>query len=69
MELLSVLVVLCGHQCTCAIKWSGVDVYMCADICMCVENKQFELLWFVFESVYVDLHYDQISLTFPAGSV
>ena len=26
------------------------------DICMCVVNKQFELLEFVFESVYVDLH-------------
>ena len=36
---------------------------------MCVVNKQFELLEFVFESVYVDLQYDEISLTFPAGSV
>ena len=32
-------------------------------------NKQFELLEFVFDSVYVDLHYDEISLTFTAGSV
>ena len=39
------------------------------DVCMCVVNKQFELLEFVFESVYVDLQYDQISLTFTAGSV
>ena len=31
---------------------------------MCVVNKQFELLEFVFESVYVDLQYDEISLTF-----
>ena len=41
----------------------------CDDICMCVENKQFELLEFVFDSVYVDLEYDEISLTFTAGSV
>ena len=27
----------------------------CDDICMCVVNKQFELLEFVFEYVYVDL--------------
>ena len=39
------------------------------DICMCVVNKQFELLEFVFESVYVALQYDEISLTFTAGSV
>ena len=36
---------------------------------MCVVNKQFELLDFGFDSVYVDLHYDEISLTFTAGSV
>ena len=36
----------------------------CYDICMCVVNKQFELLEFVFDSVYVD-----ISLTVTAGSV
>ena len=36
---------------------------------MCVVNKQFELLGFVFESVYVDLQYEEISLTFTAGSV
>ena len=29
---------------------------------MCVVNKQFELLEFVFDSVYVDLKYDEISL-------
>ena len=39
------------------------------DICMCGVNKQFELLDFVFESVYVDLQYDGISLTFTAGFV
>ena len=30
----------------------------CDDIYMCVVNKQFELLEFVFESVYVDLQYN-----------
>ena len=29
----------------------------CDDICMCVVNKQFELLEFVVESVYVDSHF------------
>ena len=41
----------------------------CDDVCMCVVNKQFELLEFVFDSVYVDLQYDEITLTFTAGSV
>ena len=41
----------------------------CDDVCMCVVNKQFELLEFVSESVYVDLQYDEISLTFAAGHV
>ena len=41
----------------------------CDDICMCVMNKQFELLEFVFDSVHVDLPYYEISLTFTAGSV
>ena len=36
---------------------------------MCVQNKQFELLEFVFDSVYVDLQYNKTSLTFTAGSV
>ena len=36
---------------------------------MCVVNKQFELLEFVFDSVYVDLQYDEISLASTAGSV
>ena len=34
-----------------------------------VLNKQFELPEFVFDSVYVDLQYDEISLIFTAGSV
>ena len=32
-------------------------------------RQQQQLLEFVFESVYVDLQYDEISLTFTAGSV
>ena len=38
----------------------------CDDICMSVVNNQFELLEFVFDSVYVDLQYDEIYLTFTA---
>ena len=41
----------------------------CDAICMCVGNKQFKLLVFVFNSVYVDLQYDEISLTSTAVSV
>ena len=41
----------------------------CDDVCMCVVNKQLELLEFFSEFVYVDLQYDEISLTFTAGSV
>ena len=32
-----------------------LDFLNCDDVCMCVVNKQFELLEFVFDSVYVDL--------------
>ena len=35
----------------------------------CVVNKQFELLKFAFDSVYVDLQYDEISLNFTDGYV
>ena len=31
-----------------------LDFMKCDDICMCVVNKQLELLEFVFDSVYVD---------------
>ena len=41
----------------------------CDDVCMCVVNKQCELLEFVSDSVYVDLQYDEISLTYTAGPV
>ena len=33
------------------------DFLKCDDICMCVVNKQFEPIDFVFDSVYVDLQY------------
>ena len=46
-----------------------LDFLNCDDICMCVVNKQFGLLEFVFDSVYVDLQYDEISVTFTAGPV
>ena len=38
-------------------------------VMMSAVNKQFELLEFVSEFVYVDLQYDEISLTLTAGSV
>ena len=41
----------------------------CDDVRMCVVIKPFLLLEFVFDSVYVDLQYDEISLSFTAGSV
>ena len=41
----------------------------CDNICMCVVNKQFKVLTFVFDSVHVDLQYDEISLTSATGSV
>ena len=47
----------------------GLGFLNCDDICVCVVNKQFELLEFVFDSIYVDLQYDEIYLTFTAGSV
>ena len=48
---------------------SDLGFLNCDDVCMCVVNKQFEPLEFVSESIYVDLQYDEISLTFTAGSV
>ena len=53
----------------CVCFMGEVGFLNCDDICMCVVNKQFELLEFVFHSVYVDLQYDETYLTFTAGSV
>ena len=47
----------------------GVFTLNCDDIYMCVVNKQFELIEFVFYSVYVDLQCDEIYLASNAGSV
>ena len=66
-----------GAHC-CEVMYFGVLCFVfrgelgflnCDDVRMCVVNKQFQLLEFVSESVYVDLQYDEISLTFTAGSV
>ena len=74
-ELISCLVQPIGAHC-CEVMYFGcfgfrgeLGFLNCDDVCMCVVNKQFELLEFVSESVYVDLQYDEISLTFTAGSV
>ena len=62
-----------AHCCEAMYFWCvcfrGEIVLLNCDICMCVMNKQFELLGFVFDSVYVDLQYDEISLTSTAGSL
>ena len=64
-----------GTHC-CAVMYFGcfgfrgeLGFLNCDYICMCVVNKQFELLEFVFDTVYVDLQYDEIYLTFTAGYV
>ena len=41
----------------------------CDDICMCAVKKQLELLVFVFNSVYVDLKYNDISRNLTAVCV
>ena len=53
----------------CFTFWGELGFLNCNDICVCVVNKQFEFLEFVFHSVYVDIQYDEISLTFTDGSV
>ena len=64
-----------GAHC-CEVMYFGCFVFRdelgflnCDDVCMWVVNKQFELLALVSGSVYVDLQYNEISLTFTAGSV
>ena len=59
-------VVISGEDVCCSVVFGFLN---CDDICVCVVNKQFDLLEFVFDSVYVDLQYDEISLTFTAGYV
>ena len=64
--------VLCNLSVRTVVKLCILGVFalgvICDDICMCVVNKQFKLLEFVFESE-VDLQYDEIYLTFIALSV
>ena len=70
-ELISCLVQAIDAHC-CEVMYFGCFSFRgflnCDDVCMCVVNKQFELLEFVSESVYVDLQYE-MSLTFTAGPV
>ena len=60
-----------AHYCEvmCFGLWGELGFLNCDDVCMYVVNMQCQLLEFVFDSVYVDLQYDEISLTFTAGSV
>ena len=44
--------------CMCFCFRGELGFLSCDDICMCVVNKQFELIEFVFDSVYVDLQYE-----------
>ena len=44
--------------------WSELGFLNCDDICMCVVNEQFELHEVVFDSVYVELQYNEISFIF-----
>ena len=60
---------LCNLSVRTAVKLCIFGFLNCDDVCMCVVNKQFEPLELVSESVYVDLQYDEISLTFTAGPV
>ena len=81
LSLMSVMIpppVLCNLSVRTVVKLCTLGVFgfrgelgflNCDDVCMCVVNKPFELLEFVFDSVYVDLQYDEISLTFTALSV
>ena len=58
--------------CRCArwwsyVHWQFLGFLYCDYICPCVVNKQFELLEFVFDSVYVDLQCDEIYLILLPG--
>ena len=77
MSVMSPPPVLCNLQavtvvklCTLGVCFRGELGFLnCDDICMCVVNNQFELLEFVFDSVYDGLQYDEIYLNCTAGSV
>ena len=63
------VVKLCTHIFGCVCFSGELGFLDCDDICMFVVNKNFELLEFVFDSVYDDLIYNKISITFTARSV
>ena len=41
----------------------------CDDVCMCVVNKLFQLIEFVLNSVYIDLQYNEIYLSYTVEFV
>ena len=46
--------------CTLGVLFRGEIIFMnCDDICMCVVNRKFEPLEFVFNSVYFELKYNE----------
>ena len=53
--------------CWCVCFRGELGFLNCDYIYMCVVDKQYELLEFVFYSVYVDLQYDEISFTSTTG--
>ena len=54
----------------CVFLRSELGFLKCDDICVCMVNKQFELLEFVFDSVYSDKYsMMEIYLIFTAGSM
>ena len=55
-------VVMSGDDVCCSVVF--VMIYACVLL-----GKQFELLEFVFDSVYVDLQYDEIYFSFTAGNL
>ena len=53
--LCNILVRAVVNLCTLGVFALGMGLVSCDDIFMCIMNKQFELLKFVFDSVYIDL--------------
>ena len=53
----------------CVCFWGELGFLNCDYIYMCVVNKQFEILEFVRDSVYVDLQYDKIYPILTTGSM
>ena len=53
----------------CFCIWGELGFLYCDDIFTCIVNNQYEILEFVFNSIYVDLNSNEISLPFTVGSV